>query len=80
MPILTLKLPEELDQRLAATARRRGVTRSQLVREAIAQSLDVLDRSGAPASCLARARDLVGVHEGSRSLSHDPKHLKGYGG
>lgn len=78
MAILTVKLPELLDQRLSATASRRGVSRSQLVREAIEQSLRVVSNEEQP-SCLDLAGDLIGVHSGPRGLSHDKSYLKGYG-
>lgn len=78
MAILTVKLPEDLDQRLSATARHRGISRSKLVREALERSLRIVSNAEQP-SCLDLAGDLVGVHSGSPSLSHDKKHLKGYG-
>jgi hypothetical protein len=78
MATLTLKLPEHLNRQLATTARRRGVSRSQLVREAIERSLNVLD-AAAGTTCLDLAGDLVGSHSGPPDLSYDPKHMKGYG-
>ena len=78
MPTLTLKIPEHLSHQLATTARRRGVSRSRLVREAIEQSLRTVQTT-AEITCVELARDLVGCHSGPSSLSHDPKHMKGYG-
>lgn len=78
MATLTVKLPEHLNQQLAATARRRGVSRSQFVREAIERSLRVLHASSG-ATCLDLAGDLVGSHSGPSGLSMDAKYLKGYG-
>lgn len=78
MTTLTLKLPEPLAARLAKLAKRRGVSRSQLVREAIEHTVNTVADAGAP-SCLDLARDLVGSHEGPATLSSDKRHLKGYG-
>jgi hypothetical protein len=78
MPMLTLKISQQLSQRLAAVARRRGVTRSRLVRDALERSLQSVSSSSG-LTCLDLARDLVGSHDGPSSLASDPKHLKGYG-
>ena len=79
MATLTVKLPSALEQRLSSAAKRRGVSRSHLVREALEQSLRVADSSREAPSCLDLVRDLVGSFAGPRTLSHDKKHLKGYG-
>lgn len=78
MLTLTLKIPAHLSQRLAATARRRGVSRSRLVREAIEHSLQG-DEDGTGTSCLDLVRDLVGCHTGPPDLSSSKEHMKGYG-
>src|SRR5262245_4633992 len=71
MPILAVKLPNALDQRLSATAGRRDVSRSRLVREPIEMSLSIAGSKNARGSCLNLVRDLVGVHRGPRGLLHD---------
>ena len=77
MSTVSLKMPEELATRLAAAARRRGITRSALVRDALES---YLRRGGAGNGTAADlARDLIGVLEGPRDLSEHSKHTKGFG-
>lgn len=78
MTTLTVKLPEQLSERLTKLARRRGMTRSQLVRGALEHALTAVPE-GEGASCLDLARDLVGKHGGPPTLSSDKRHMKGYG-
>jgi predicted transcriptional regulator len=78
MRTITLKLPDGLAARVSATVRRRGVSTSVLVREALEDRLggEKGKRSG---SCLDLAADLAGVLTGPRDLSSSAKRLKGYG-
>jgi predicted transcriptional regulator len=75
---ITLKLPDGLAARVSAAVRKRGVTTSALVREALEDRLgrETSDRAG---SCLDLAADLRGVLSGPADLSSNRKHLKGYG-
>jgi len=75
---LAIKLPEEVDARLAATAKRSGRTKSALVREAV---MLLLDRtSPARGSAAELAGDLIGSVRGLPvDLSDNPEHLKGFG-
>ena len=82
MSVLTCKLPRALDGRLADLARRRGVPKSVLVREAI--EAKIVEEAGAPG---ARAADLIealadsvgSIATGKRDLARNKKHLQGYG-
>ena len=77
MSTVSLKMPEELATRLAAAARRRGVTRSALMRDALES---YLRRVGAgKGSAADAARDLIGLVEGPRDLSSHTRHMKGFG-
>ena len=78
MRTITLKLPDGLAARVSATVRRRGVSTSVLVREALEERLggETRDRTG---SCLDLAGDLAGVLKGPADLSSNARHLKGYG-
>jgi hypothetical protein len=68
---LTIKMPKPLEERLDQLARRRGVSRSALVREALEA---YVARPGA--SALDLAGDLVGSLDGlPADLSTNPKHL-----
>ena len=78
MPTITLKLPDGLAARVSATVRRRGMTISALVREALEHRLggEKRDRTR---SCLDLAADLAGALTGPADLSSNARHLKGYG-
>ena len=78
MRTITLKLPDGLAARVSATVRRRGVSTSALIREALEDRLggDKFKRAG---SCLDLAGDLAGVLRGPADLSSNRRHLEGYG-
>lgn len=79
MKVLSLKLPESLDRKLAAVVKRRRIAKSVVVREAIEQYLDE-SREVRGGSFLELAGDLVGCVKGAPSdLSSNPKHMEGYG-
>ena len=74
MKAISLKLPDELDERLLEMADRRKTTRSALLREAI----EAYARKG-KRSVTASARDLAGSVEGPKDLSTNPRHMTGFG-
>ena len=78
MRTITLKLPDGLAARVSATVRKRGVSTSALVREALEDRLGRESR-GQAGSCLDLAADLRGVLAGPFDLSSNPNRLKGYG-
>jgi hypothetical protein len=78
MKTVTVKVPEELDQKLTAFAQKTGDSKSNLIRTAIEYILSSRD-SIPPNSCLDLAKDLSGSVEGPADLSFSRKHLKGYG-
>lgn len=74
MKTWTIKVPPELDAKVARLARRRGASRSQIVREALERLLDE------PAeSMVDRAGKLVGSVSGPEDLASNPRHLEGFG-
>lgn len=80
MSVLTCKLPHALDSRLADLARRRGVPKSVLVREAI--EAKIAEEAAAPraANLIEALGDSVGsIASGKRDLASNKKHLQGYG-
>lgn len=81
MSVLTLKIPKELERELSRTASRRGVSKSQLAREAIAGYLRRPTKSDTPfVSALDRAGDLVGsIKHSPRGLSTDPRFMDDFG-
>ena len=78
MRAITLKLPDGLAARISTAVRRRNVSTSTLIREALEEHLGAEGdaRSG---SCLDLARDLNGSLAGSADLSSNARHLKDYG-
>ncbi len=62
MNVLTLKIPEELDAALRAASRTRGLSKSAVVREALAQSLGrQADQAGAAQRWVAQWRGRLSV-------------------
>jgi predicted transcriptional regulator len=78
MKLLSLKLPDTLDYRLAHAASRRKSTKSEVVREAIAAYLAETGKDDA-GSALTLAKDLAGIVTGPADLSTNPAHLKHFG-
>jgi hypothetical protein len=78
MKTLSLKLSDGLDSRLASAVARRGIRKSDLVREAIEKYL-ATDRPEQPGSFLDAMKDFVGSLEGPADLSTNPKHLEDFG-
>lgn len=75
---LSLKLPDDLDARLAALAAWQGASKSEVVRNALDAYLARGD-AAAPGSALELAGDLVGAFDGPEDLSHADQHMDGYG-
>lgn len=75
MNTISLKLPPELRFKLERAAKRRGQSKSEVVRAALEQYLDC-ER---PMSALELAGDIVGCGEGPGDLSTNPKYMEGYG-
>ena len=78
MKTLSLKLPESLLEKLDSTAKRRGESRSALLREAIETVIEGESqiRDG---SCLDLAKDLEGCVNGPEDLSFNKRRMDGYG-
>jgi predicted transcriptional regulator len=68
-----IKLPEPLDRRLTAIAKKRHSTRAKVLREA----LEILDKTMVALKASELAADLV--FDGPVDLSTNPKHMTGYG-
>lgn len=74
MRTVSVKLPADLDRTLSELARRRGTSRSAVVREA----LEALSAEKGH-SVTALAGDLVGSLTGPEDLSINPQHLADFG-
>lgn len=75
MKTMSIKLPDDLDVQLADAAHRKGVTKSNLIRDAVAAYLERTDQG----SFAAQAGDLVGCVTGPTDLASNTEHLDGYG-
>ncbi len=78
MKTLTLKLPQDLDTKLAAAARRQHRTKSAVAREALEAYLNGGKRA-AQGTFLELAADLIGSLEGPGDLSHNSKYMDDFG-
>ena len=78
MNTVSLKMPETLAIRLEETARKKGVSKSTLIREVLEAYLQT-DRAEHPESALSRAADLVGVLSGPEDLSVNKDYLRDFG-
>jgi predicted transcriptional regulator len=78
MKTVSLRLPEAVADRLAAVARKRGLSKSAVLREILDASL--ADGNAAPAgSALEAAGDLVGCLAGPPDLATNKRYMEGYG-
>ena len=78
MKIVSLKLPDDLAQELSVRAQSQGTTKSEILREALADFLGKRPQSD-EGSFLDLAGDLVGRLEGPEDLSHNKKYFDDYG-
>ncbi len=78
MKTLSLKLPETLFEKLDSTAKKRGESRSHLLREAIKMVISG-ENHEPDGSCLNMAKDLAGCVKGPEDLSFNKARLDGYG-
>ncbi|WP_419935136.1 ribbon-helix-helix domain-containing protein [Candidatus Palauibacter sp.] len=75
---ISLKMPRHLAREVSEAARRRGVSRSALIREALETFLR-RERAAPTVSALSRAVDLVGAFPGPDDLSVNPDYMRGFG-
>jgi hypothetical protein len=71
---VTIKLSRRLVAKLERISRQRGVSRSEVLRDA----LDALEETK-PGSPFEDIADLVGVLEGPGDLASNPRHMEGFG-
>jgi len=81
MTSITIKLPEELKEKLEAQARVRGKSCSALVRDSLEKELVVSKKMrGKKPSLLDRLHDLAGKGDsGIADLATNPKYMEGFG-
>ena len=79
MTTITCKIPEKLDVELEAVAEKRGVSKSEVIREAIEASL-ADPRHRVALSAFDVMKEACGIIKGGpRDLATDPRHMKGFG-
>ena len=78
MKTISLKLPDRLHSQLNRVAKKRGQTKSDLVRAALEEYLNGQD-SGFRGSFLEAARKWIGCVEGPGDLSTNPKYMEDFG-
>ncbi len=79
MKTITLKVSEEIDERVRYEAQRQGISKSSLVREALASYLAEPSNSSEP-SVYDRIKDLLDSDgEGPSDLSTNPKYMEDFG-
>jgi hypothetical protein len=79
MSALIIDLPTGLKSKLAAEARRIGLSPEQFVQQTLRPQLQSGGKAAGP-SLYDLTRDLCGtVNGGPRDLARNKKHLKGYG-
>ncbi|MBM3858463.1 MAG: ribbon-helix-helix protein, CopG family [Verrucomicrobia bacterium] len=76
MTTISLKLPDSLEARLTAEAKRRRTTKSAIVRDAVEQAFA---KKKGFVSCADLVRDLIGSQPGPRDASTNKKYLEDYG-
>lgn len=76
MQTLTLKVPDDLAERLNRRARDLNRPKSEIIRQALAAQLNGEMKVG---SLLDRAGDLIGKYASGRRDSSHKKHLKNFG-
>jgi len=76
--VITLKLSDVDLNKLNQLAEQRGTTKSNIVREALAEYLSEMEIKSKN-SFTDIASDLAGIVNGPKDLSVNKKHLSGYG-
>jgi len=78
MDTLTLKVPDVIKTQLNSAAKKQGMSKSDIIRQALIEyfSKDTMTVSG---SFLDLAEDLAGTIKASADLSTNKAHLEGYG-
>ena len=80
MNSLTIKIPAALDTALAQASERQQLSKSELVRRAVAAYIGQAQGQSRAPSALDIAGDLVGCCGGGPAdLSSNPRHLDGFG-
>lgn len=79
MTTITCKIPEKLDAELEAIVEKRGISKSELVRQAIEQNIEQQKRQ-VKLSAYDLMKEACGIIKGGpRDLATNPKYMQGFG-
>ena len=78
MKTIAIKLPDDLLTKIHSAAKKRGTTKSAVMREAL-EEFFAGKKNRITGSCLDFARDLAGCVQGPPDLSTNPAHMDDYG-
>ena len=77
MHTISIRLSDDLYQRVNAATLKRGIKKSTLIRQMLQRFLD--ETTTTSNTFLDLAQDLCGVVNGPKDLAVHPKHMEGYG-
>ncbi len=78
MITLTLKVPDVLNTQLNSHAKKKGLSKSEIVRIALSEYFS-RDNPAFEGSILDQSEDLAGSIEAPSDISFNKKYMKGYG-
>jgi metal-responsive CopG/Arc/MetJ family transcriptional regulator len=79
MTTITCKIPEKLEAEMNAIVEKRGISKSEFVRESIQQQIHE-QKKRVKLSAYEVMKEACGIIQGGpRDLATNPKHLKGFG-
>ena len=78
MKNISVRVPDDLYGKLVSFCRKKGCSRSDVIRAALSSYFLSLGKAFA-SSCADLASDLIGSAAGPRELATNPKHLRPYG-
>jgi len=78
MDILTLKIPSTIKEKLLTYSRRKGITKSEVVREALLEYFNREDTEE-DGTLYDLSKDIAGSVKGPKNLSTNKDYFEGYG-
>ena len=78
MKTTSIKMDEDLENRVIYLSKEKGISKSMFVREALVEYI-ANNEAKTKGSFSALAKDLSGSLEGAKDLSTNPKYLAGFG-
>ena len=79
MKMVSVRLPDPLDAKLRAVARRRRRSKGTVIRDVLERHFGTKGKAGRAVSCYDLLSDLAGTCEGPPDLSYNKAYMKGFG-